>query len=75
MKMKDKLEKFGHKRGYYAVRSTFVGFLACLSIFSMVAIPTYIASRSGNNMSQAEEIKDDDDVEDPDVQSVTDIDL
>ena len=70
MKMKDKLEKFGHKRGYYAVRSTFVGFLACLSIFSMVAIPTYIASHSGNNLSQAEAINEDDDVDDNEIETV-----
>ena len=70
MVMKDKLVKFGHKRGYYAVRSTFVGFLACLSIFSMVAIPTYIASHSGNNLSQAEAINEDDDVDDNEIETV-----
>ena len=71
MVMKDKLVKFGHKRGFYAVRSTFVGFLACLCLFSMVAIPTYIASHSETKMSQAEPINDDD-VEDNDIETVRD---
>lgn len=71
MVMKDKLEKFGHKRGFYAARSTFIGFIACLCVFSMVAIPTYIASHSGNNMSKAEKIENnEDDV--PEIDSVTD---
>lgn len=67
--MKDKLVKFGHKRGYYAARSTFVGFLACLVVFSMVAIPTYIASRTENTVSQAKSIEEDEE-DDTDIQSV-----
>ena len=72
MVMKDKLEKFGHKRGYYAARSTFFGFLACLVVFSMVAIPTYIASRVQTNVSQAQAIEDEDEEENTDYQSVND---
>lgn len=53
MVMKDKLVKFGHKRGYYAARKTFVCFLSALCIFSIVAIPTYIASKSEATVSQA----------------------
>jgi len=62
MVMKDKLEKFGHKRGYYAARKTFVGFIASLCIFSIVAIPTYIASKVESKLSQAEspEVDDED---------------
>lgn len=69
--MKDKLVKFGHKRGYYAARSTFIGFLTCLVVFSMVAIPTYIASRTENNISQAKSIEEDED-EDTEIQSIED---
>lgn len=69
MVMKDKLEKFGHKRGYYLARKTFFGFLACLVVFSMVAIPTYIASRAENSISQAKAIEDEDS-DDADIQSV-----
>ena len=71
MVMKDKLEKFGHKRGYYAVRKTFFSFLACLVVFSMVAIPTYIASRTENTLSQAKSNEDEEDNE-TDTQSVND---
>lgn len=63
MAMKDKLEKFGHKRGFYAARSTFFGFLACLVVFSVVAIPTYIASKSENVASKAESIAEDEEDE------------
>ncbi|MCQ2087331.1 MAG: hypothetical protein MJZ37_04585 [Bacilli bacterium] len=60
MVMKDKLEKFGHKRGYYAARSTFFGFIVCLCVFSMVAIPTYIVSRTNNNATQVKAAEEDD---------------
>lgn len=58
MAMKDKLEKFGHKRGFYAARSTFFGFLGCLLVFSMVAIPTYIASKAQNVVPTAASVED-----------------
>lgn len=54
MEMKDKLVKFGHKRGYYLARRTFVGFLSCVCLFSVIAIPTYIATKSNSSMSHVE---------------------
>jgi len=52
MVMKDKLIKFGHKRGYYLAKETFIGFIAVVCMFSAVAIPTYIATQTKAKRSQ-----------------------
>ena len=71
MKMKDKLEKFGHKRGYYLARKTFGGFIVSLCVFSVVAIPTYIVSHTSNSVSKAQAIENEED-NDTEFQSVND---
>ena len=71
MVMKDKLIKFGHKRGYYFARETFIGFIAVVCLFSAVAIPTYIASNT--NTVRSQEVKDNDDNKTDNFLSVLDI--
>lgn len=73
MVMKDKLIKFGHKRGYYYAKESFLVFMGLVAVFSVVAIPTYISETS--TIARAKEIEDkDEDEETEKFLSVNDID-
>ena len=71
MVMKDKLIKFGHKRGYYFARETFIGFITLVSVFSAVAIPTYIAATT--KAVRSYDVKDFDEIKTDKILSVLDI--
>ena len=52
MVMKDKLVKFNHKGMYYKFRKLGIVLLACISVGTIVAVPTYITFREITNQAQ-----------------------
>ena len=72
MVMKDKLVKFNHKGMYYKFRKLGIVLLACISIGTIVAVPTYITFREITNQAQhAEEEQQPELLEDSDVDSLS----
>ena len=52
MVMKDKLVKFNHKGMYYKFRKLGIVLLACISVGTIVAVPTYITFHEITNQAQ-----------------------
>ena len=72
MVMKDKLVKFNHKGMYYKFRELGIVLLACISVGTIVAVPTYITFREITNQAQhAEEEQQPELLEDSDVDSLS----
>ena len=72
MVMKDKLVKFNHKGMYYKFRKLGIVLLACISVGTIVAVPTYITFREITNQAQhAEEEKQNSLFEEEDLESAS----
>ena len=69
MVMKDKLVKFNHKGMYYKFRKLGIVLLACISVGTIVAVPTYITFREITNQAQHAEEEQPDLLEEDDVDS------
>ena len=52
--MKDKLVQTGHGKGYYRLKSIFVGFLFLLSVFALSATPVAITYAATAKQGEAE---------------------
>ena len=69
MVMKDKLVKFNHKGMYYKFRKLGIVLLACISIGTIVAVPTYITFREITNQAQHAEEEQPDLLQEEDIDS------
>ena len=69
MVMKDKLVKFNHKGMYYRFRKVGIVFLACISLGTIVAVPTYITFREITNQAQHAEEEQPELLEEDDIDS------
>lgn len=62
--MKDKLEKFNHKAGYYRLKKFFISSVLMATFSMMVAVPSYISTVQTNAKEEESTIEqsDNDDI-------------
>ena len=70
--MKDKLEKSGHKAGYYRARRFGIGMFACLAFGLAIGVPTYIMQKNHNKTLAQKEEPTEEPIENPDEEPVVD---